>query len=144
MSKIGELWDEGVLPIKDGIYFSNGDSISLAVRFYPKQLIEKGDFFDLVSFLAENPDYLTNVDPTKIILLSNGDQCFLGEGSYGSEGFIAYKNLKGDLTWVMYFERSNPFINAKELSNNRIEVESSGNYQIVIELDNPTQITFSS
>lgn len=38
------------LPIKDGIYFSSGGSISLSIRFYPDLLIEKGDSFDLACF----------------------------------------------------------------------------------------------
>lgn len=137
MSKIVELWNEEELPIKDGIYFANGESFSLSVQFYPNLLIEKGKKFDLVSFLNENPDYLTSIDITKKIKMNTGEICLLSEGSYGSEGFIAYMTSDEHLKWVMYFEKSNPFINAIELPNRFLEVESSANYKIIIDLKNP-------
>lgn len=143
MSKIVELWNEEKLPIKDGIYFSNGVSISLSIEFHPDLLIEKGNSFDLVSFLKDEPDCVTYIDITQKIRMSDGYQCFLGEGSYGSEGFIAYITADGHLKWVMYFENSNPFINAVELSNKIIEIESSGNYKLVIDLKNPIQVSLS-
>lgn len=143
MSKIIELWNKEELPIKDGVYFSNGKSISLSMKFYPNLLIEKGDPFNLISFLKEESDNVTCIDIMKIIMMSDGYQCFLGEGSYGSEGFIAYITPERYLEWVMYFENSNPFINAIELSNKCIEVESSANYKIVIQLNNPTHVTLS-
>ena len=89
MSKIVELWNEEELPTKDGIYFANGDSISLSIQFYPQLSIKKGREFDLISFLNDRPDYLTRIDVTKRIEMSSKDQCLIGEGSYGSEGFIA-------------------------------------------------------
>lgn len=71
-----------------------------------------------------------------------GYQRFLDEGSYGSEGLL---HIISDryLKWVMYFEKFNPFINAIELSNKCIEVESSANYKIVIDLNIPILVTLS-
>lgn len=140
MSKIVELWNEETLPIKDGVYFSEGSAISLSIKIYPNLIIEKGEPFDLVDFLNREPDCITSIDSTKKITVSDGCQCVIGEGSYGSEGFIAYITPNGYLKWVMYFERSNPFINVVELSNKNIEVESSANYKIVIDLNNPIHI----
>ena len=48
------------------------------------------------------------------------------------------------MKWVMYFEKSNPFINAVELPGMALEVESSGNYKIIIDLTNPINITLST
>lgn len=137
MSEIVKLWNEEKLPIKNGIYFANGESFSLSIQFYPNLFIEIGKKFDLASFLNDNPDYLTNIDITKKIKMNTGEICLLGEGSYGSEGVIAYKTPDEHLKWVMYFEKSNPFINAIELSNKFLEVESSANYKIIIDLENP-------
>ena len=64
----------------------------------------------------------------------------LGEGSHGSEGFIAYITSDEKLNWVIYFEESNPFINAVELPNTFLEVESSANYKLILDLKNPINI----
>ncbi|MFQ0971360.1 MULTISPECIES: hypothetical protein [Gilliamella] len=140
MTKILALWNKQTLPIKDGIYFSTGESISLSTQFYPQLLIKKGKPFNLNLFLDKDPDNITNIDITKKITITNGNQCFLGEGSYGSEGFIAYLTPKDDLKWVIYFETSNPFINATELPNHFLIVESSADFKIVIELNNPINL----
>lgn len=143
MSKIIQLWNEEKLPIKDAVYFATGESIALSVQFYPKLLIEKGKKFDLNCFLKKEPDYLTNIDITKEVKINSCGKCYLGEGSYGSEGFIAYTKVNKELQWIIYFEKSNPFINAVEISNKLIEVESSANYKIIIDINNPIDIRFS-
>ncbi|OTQ57399.1 hypothetical protein B6D18_10210 [Gilliamella sp. A7] len=122
MSKINELWNKEKLPIKDGIYFANGES------------------FSLVDFLNQNPDCITHIDIFKKIKLQMGGTCLLGEGSHGSEGFIAYITSDEKLNWVIYFEESNPFINAVELSDAFLTVESSANYRIILDLKNPINI----
>lgn len=144
MSKIIELWNNEELPIKDGVYFSSGKSISLSVKVYPNLLIEKGDEFDLNDFLEQDPDEVTCIDVMKKIVVNDGHQCFLGEGSFGSEGFIAYLTNEGDLKWVMYFEHSNPFINAVKISNEVIEAESSARYKIIINVNEPANFRISS
>ena len=140
MSKINELWNKEKLPIKDGIYFANGESFSFLAKFYPYVFIEKGESFSLVDFLNQNPDCITHIDIFKKIKLQMGGTCLLGEGSHGSEGFIAYITSDEKLNWVIYFEESNPFINAVELSNAFHIVESSANYRIILDLKNPINI----
>jgi len=143
MSKIIELWNKEELPIKNGVYFSDGKSISLSIIAYPSILIEKGKEFDLDDFLVKNPDEVTSIDIMKRFNLSEEYQCILGEGSYGSEGFVAYLTSKDDLLWVMYFEKSNPFVNLIKLPNLNIEVESSANYKIIINVNDPSNIILS-
>lgn len=140
MSKINELWNKEKLPTKEGIYFANGESFSFLAKFYPHVFIKKGELFSLVDFLNENPDCITNIDILKKIEIQRGGTCLLGEGSYGSEGFIAYISPDEKLNWVIYFEKSNPFINAIELPDTFLEVESSTNYKIILDLKNPTNI----
>ena len=62
MSKISELWNKGQLPTKDGVYFANGESFSFFANFYPNIFIKKGESFNLVDFLYQNPDDITNID----------------------------------------------------------------------------------
>ncbi len=140
MSKINELWDKEKLPTKDGIYFANGESFSFMAQFYPYVFIEKGESFSLVDFLNQNPDDVTVIDIFKKIKIQTGGTCLLGEGSHGSEGFIAYITSDEKLNWVIYFEESNPFINAVELPNTFLEVESSANYKLILDLKNPINI----
>jgi hypothetical protein len=143
MTKILALWDRQTLPIKDGIYFATGDSISFSTQFYPQLFIKKGKPFNLNLFLSEDPDNITSIDIIKKIALNDGNNCYLGEGSYGSEGFIAYLTPENALKWVIYFETSNPFINAIELPNNFLMVQSSANFKITIELNNPINLVLS-
>ncbi|OTQ70548.1 MULTISPECIES: hypothetical protein [unclassified Gilliamella] len=140
MSKINELWNKEKLPTKDGIYFANGESFSFLAKFYPHVFIKKGGSFNLVDFLNKNPDCITTIDIFQKIKIQKGGTCLLGEGSHGSEGFIAYISSDEKLNWVIYFEESNPFINAIELPDKFLEVESSANYRIILDLKNPINI----
>ena len=140
MSKINELWNKEKLPTKDGIYFANGESFSFLAEFYPHVFIKKGESFNLVDFLNKNPDCITTIDIFQKIKIQMGGTCLLGECSHGSEGFIAYISSDEKLNWVIYFEESNPFINAIELPDKFLEVESSANYKIILDLKNPINI----
>ncbi|OCG10929.1 hypothetical protein A9G09_11555 [Gilliamella sp. wkB292] len=140
MTKIVELWHKQQLPIKDGIYFASGQSIALDAVFFPQLSIHVGEKFDLNVILNNDADNLTDIDIFDKIILANGDQCIIGEGSYGSEGFIAYLSANQDLIWVIYFEKSNPFIKVLPLTNQSIMVESSANFQLIIELANPVNL----
>jgi hypothetical protein len=143
MAKIVELWNKEELPIKDGVYFSNGKSIAISISIYPDLVIEKGAEFDLEDFLNEDPEEITNIDVMQKTAVNDKYQCVLGEGSYGSEGFIAYLTTEGNLEWVMYFEQSNPFVKVVKLSNDIIEVESSANYKLIIDVNEPEKFTAS-
>lgn len=140
MSKINELWNKEKLPIKDGIYFANGESFSFLTKFYPDIVIKKGKSFSLVDFLNKNPDCITDIDIFEKIKIQTGGAYLLGEGSHGSEGFIAYITSDEKLNWVIYFEESNPFINAVELPDTFLKVESSANYTIILDLKDPINI----
>ena len=140
MSKINELWNKEKLPIKDGIYFANGESFSFLAKFYSDIVIKKGKSFSLVDFLNKNPDCITDIDIFEKIKIPTGGACLLGEGSHGSEGFIAYITSDEKLNWVIYFEESNPFINAVELPDTFLKVESSANYTIILDLKDPINI----
>ncbi|CAM4172708.1 hypothetical protein [Serratia silvae] len=144
MAKIVELWNKEELPIKDGVYFSSGKSIAISISTYPDLVIEKGSEFDLEGFLNEGPEEITNIDIMQKVTVNDKFQCFLGEGSHGSEGFIAYLTIGGELEWVMYFEQSNPFVKVVKLSNETIEVESSANYKLIINVDEPENFIASS
>lgn len=139
-SIISELWSQGLLPIKEAIYFSDGKAFSYKITSYPLPDIEKGESFDFVDFYNKNKDEVTCVDIMMNIRLSNGCYCCVGEGSYGSEGFIAYLDECNILIWVIYSEASNPFFNVVECGGNTVIVESTANVKIRINIYNPMNL----
>ncbi len=140
MKNIVQLWEEELLPIKDAIYFSNGKSFLCKITSYPIPCIEKNGEFDFCNFYEENKDELTNIDKFKEIRLINNGYCCIGEGSYGSEGFIAYLDRNKKLIWVLYSEESNPFVNISEYTPDIIIAESSSNIRLKIDINNPIKL----
>jgi len=136
---IVDLWEKDMLPIKDAIYFSDGRSFSCKITSCPTQKIELGDKFDVNEFI-NNIDEITNIDGIKEIKLSNSGYCSVGDGSYGSEGFIACLGKGRNLIWVLYSEKSNPFINVREDPVNTIVAESSSGFRLKINLNNPLEL----
>jgi hypothetical protein len=66
-----------------------------------------------------------------------------GEGSYGSDGFIAVTNAKnGKLVWIAYFMESNPFIKL-EIKGFQLFASSSMDCVWTFELSDPTNFTVS-
>ncbi|MHA8111788.1 hypothetical protein ACX122_01425 [Kosakonia cowanii] len=140
MKNIIQLWEDGLLPIKNAIYFSNGKSFLCEIRPYPTPYIEKNGEFDFSAFYEEDKDEVTDIDKFREIKLANNCYCCIGEGSYGSEGFIAYLDENKKLVWVLYSEESNPFINVYEYMPGIIIVESSSNIRLRININNPVDL----
>lgn len=130
-----------MLPVKDAIYFSNGDSFHLRIQLYPTPVLHKGDSFSLISFYKENENEITNIDILKEVKLSNGFYCCVGDGSYGSEGFVACLDEKRNLLWVVYSEISNPFISAFENDFGYIIAKSSAEFKLKICIRDPRDMS---
>ncbi|BBE78320.1 MULTISPECIES: hypothetical protein [Enterobacteriaceae] len=137
---ISELWNQELLPIKDALYLSDGRAFSYKIASYPTPRVEKGESFDFVDFYNKNKDEVTSIDTIMNIKLSNGCYCCVGEGSYGSEGFIACLDKNKVLKWVIYSETSNPFFNIYEYEDDTILAESTANVKIKVNVNNPTNL----
>ncbi|WP_337039014.1 MULTISPECIES: hypothetical protein [Pseudescherichia] len=137
---ISELWGREILPIKDAIYFCDGSAISYKITSYPAPNVEKGNVFDFTDFYKNNKEEVTSIDIIMSIKLSNGCYCCVGEGSYGSEGFIAYLDESKELIWVIYSETSNPFFNIIECDRNTVLVESTTNIKIKFNTCDPASL----
>ncbi|EJI3495537.1 hypothetical protein NEU90_002889 [Salmonella enterica] len=140
MKNIIQLWEDNLLPIKDAIYFSNGRSFLCKIMDYPTLHIERNGEFDFSAFFEKNKDEVTDIDKFREIKLANNCYCCVGEGSYGSEGFVAYLDENKNLVWVLYSEESNPFINVSEYIPDIIIVESSSNIRLKININNPMDL----
>ncbi|WP_322047531.1 hypothetical protein [Paraburkholderia sp. J67] len=139
-SIISDLWENETLPVKSGVYFSDGRSIEIRLESFPAPTIEIGCEFNFTEFYSRNKDELTSIDCLKILQLSSGGVCCVGEGGYGSEGFISRLDEDGNLVWVIYSEKSNPFIDIFEIDDGYVVAKSSARYALKIALDNPIKI----
>ncbi len=140
MKNIIQLWEDNLLPIKDAIYFSNGRSFLCKIMDYPTLHIERNGEFDFSAFYEKNKDEVPDIDKFREIKLANNCYFCVGEGSYGSEGFVAYLDENKNLVWVLYSEESNPFINVSEYIPDIIIVESSSNIRLKININNPMDL----
>lgn len=142
MNLILKLWDEAKLLIRDGIYFADGRSFFVDVKHNGDMQIESIVSFDIESFFAADPEWVTSIDITKQAQLTDGSYFCCGEGSYGSEGFFAYLDDNKKLLWVIYFENLNPF-NSFTIQQDKVIVESTSGVKLKLNLIDPRTIEFT-
>ncbi|MDR0356588.1 MAG: hypothetical protein LBJ64_12765 [Deltaproteobacteria bacterium] len=130
------LWNDGHIPIFDGLYFPDGTIFDLRLRCCPSPRIIRGQPF-VVDWRNVDSSRLTSLTETFCLDLLEFGKMSLGEGSYGSEGFFAYYNGKNELQWACYSEFSNPFITAEYKGDGQAIVESSADYRINVDVLRP-------
>ncbi|EBF5850089.1 hypothetical protein FH026_12505 [Listeria monocytogenes] len=141
MIRINDLWNREELLIKNGIHFSDGSGVEVEISYYPVPDIKKGHYFSFLDVYKEDQENMTKIDVFKEIKLSNGFYCCVGEGSYGSEGFVTYLDERKNLLWVLYSETSNPFVNIMEECEGIVVAESSANFKIRLDVNKPTSLS---
>ena len=112
LSTIEKLWLSDNLPIVDGLFRADGTSWSVTLDPRAQDGLGIQQPFDLVAWLAVDSEYVTSIDVTsRVAMHHEGQLVYLcgGEGSHGSEGFVALLNHSERLVWVVYLERFNPF-----------------------------------
>ena len=139
-SIISKLWKEELLPIKEAVFFFDGRAKSCKITSFPTPKIEVGADFDFIDFYRNNNEEVTSIDIIKEVKLLNECYCCVGEGSYGSEGFIAYLDNDKNPIWILYSENSNPFVSVFEHEENTILVESTAGLKIQIDLHNTVNL----
>lgn len=143
MTLISRLWEDEKLPIKDGLYFADGKSFSIKLKFNGSMRIESINEFDLEALYMCDPEWITNIDITKIERLQNGYYFCCGEGANGSEGFFALLNSGKKLLWVAYFEELNPFCDFV-VRENAVIIKSTSGATIDLDLCNPKAMAIIS
>lgn len=136
MNLITNLWNAGRLPIKDGLYFSDGKSFFIKLKNDGKIFIDSLTECDLDSFHMSDPEWVTVIDVTKIERLATGEYFCGGEGANGSEGFFALLDSDKNLLWVTYFEELNPFFDFS-VQKNKVKVKSTSGIIFDVDIDNP-------
>ncbi|MFI8824378.1 hypothetical protein [Streptomyces sp. NPDC053431] len=136
MTAIERLWEDYELPIKDALHHADGQSY--AVGLDPAA---PGGFtilapFDLGELLKSDPSWVSEVDGLTAVDLGERGLLWGGEGSYGSEGFIARLTPDRALVWAMFFTESNPFDRIR-LSGNVATFSSTSGVEIAVDIDDP-------
>jgi hypothetical protein len=132
MTEIVTLWQEGHLPIEDGVYFADGRSYAVDVVEGRLSVVEP---VDLAELLAEDPEWVTSIDITRKVPVSDGFVCG-GEGSHGSEGFFARLDPAERLVWVCYLAESNP-VDELTVADGTLTVVSTSGVRITVDLVAP-------
>ncbi|MFC9293056.1 hypothetical protein ACFTWH_01060 [Streptomyces sp. NPDC057011] len=136
MTTIEGLWEDFELPIKDALHYADGHSYDVALdRAAPMGFTVLAPF-DLNEMLAGDPSWVSSVDGLAAVDLGDRGLLWGGEGSYGSEGFVARLTVDRALVWAMFFMESNPF-DRIQLSGNIATFSSTSGVEIAVDIDDP-------
>ncbi|WP_326656408.1 hypothetical protein [Streptomyces sp. NBC_00385] len=136
MSSIEQLWENYQLPIRNALHFSRGASFKIELSPADSAGYKILEEFDLESDLSLNPDWVSDIDGLCSVVLDGGDLLWAGEGSYGSEGFVARLNREKSLIWTVFLEESNPFQEIHLQGSTACFVSTSG-VRLRVNIDNP-------
>ncbi|MFD5390030.1 hypothetical protein ACFWMG_34945 [Streptomyces sp. NPDC127074] len=136
MTTITELWEELQLPIRDALHFTDGQSFDVSLTSESSSGLTVQTPFDLNTMLAEDPSWTSSVDGLVEADLGKRGLLWGGEGSYGSEGFIARLTTERSLVWAIFFMDSNPF-DQIQLTNNVATFTSTSTVEITVDIDDP-------
>ncbi|MER5758585.1 hypothetical protein [Streptomyces sp. NPDC002082] len=136
MTEIKRLWEDFQLPIRDALHFADGHSCDVALDSdVPSGLMVLGPF-GLAETLESDPSWVSSVDGLTAMDLGSRGLLWGGEGSYGSEGFIARLTADRALVWAIFFMESNPF-DRIQLSGNLATFSSTSGFEITVDIDDP-------
>ncbi|WKD33531.1 hypothetical protein [Streptomyces xanthophaeus] len=136
MTTIEGLWEDLELPVKDALHYADGHSYDVALdRAAPRGFTVRAPF-DLDEVLEGDPTWVSSVDGLAAVDLGERGLLWGGEGSYGSEGFVARLTVDRALVWAMFFMESNPF-DRIQLSGNVATFSSTSGFEIAVDIDDP-------
>lgn len=136
MAAIERLWEDFELPIRDSLHFADGHSYDVALDSAAPSGLRVLAPFDLDETLESDPSWVSEVDGLVAVDLGRKGLLWGGEGSYGSEGFIARLTVDRALIWAIFFMESNPF-DRIQLSDNVATFSSTSGVEIAVDIDDP-------
>ncbi|MEU2026580.1 hypothetical protein ABZ565_31150 [Streptomyces sp. NPDC016469] len=134
MTAIERLWEEWTLPIRDALHYADGRSYALTPAA-PTGFTVLAPF-DLDATLEDDPSWVSSVDGLTVADLGERGLLWAGEGSYGSEGFLARLTTGHALLWAVFFAESNPFDRIR-VSENVATFRSTLGIEIAVDIDDP-------
>ncbi|MFD5408766.1 hypothetical protein [Streptomyces nojiriensis] len=136
MTAIERLWVDLELPVKDALHYADGHSYAVALDAAAPKGFTVLAPFDLHELLEGDPSWVSSVDGLAAVDLGERGLLWGGEGSHGSEGFIARLTVDRALMWAMFFMESNPFDRIR-LSGNVAAFSSTAGCGIAVDIDDP-------
>ncbi|AYV28884.1 hypothetical protein EES41_19430 [Streptomyces sp. ADI95-16] len=136
MTAIERLWEDFELPIKDALHYADGHSWDVALDSAAPRGFTVLAPFDLDEVLEGDPSWVSSVDGLASVDLGEKGLLWGGEGSHGSEGFIARLTVDRAPIWAMFFTKSNPFDRIR-LSGNVATFSSTSGLEIELDIDDP-------
>ncbi|MFI5637318.1 hypothetical protein ACIA8H_07805 [Streptomyces goshikiensis] len=136
MTAIESLWGDFELPIRDALHYANGHSYDVALDSAAPTGFTVLAPFDLDEILEGDPLWVSSVDGLAAVDLGGKGLLWGGEGSHGSEGFIARLTVDRALIWAMFFTESNPFDRIR-LSGNVATFSSTSGLEIELDINDP-------
>ncbi|MFF6833496.1 hypothetical protein ACFY84_16700 [Streptomyces sp. NPDC012438] len=130
------LWEDFALPAEDALHYADGRSYGVVL-----DPAAPGGFavlapFDLGEVLEADPARVSSVDGLAVADLGEGGLLWGGEGSHGSEGFLARLTTDRALVWAVFFSESNPFSRVR-LSGNVAAFTSTSGFEVTVDIDDP-------
>ncbi|MEU1073178.1 MULTISPECIES: hypothetical protein [unclassified Streptomyces] len=133
---IENLWRSFELPTRDALHYADGNSYDIALdRATPAGFTVLAPF-DLTELLQDDPSRVSSVDGLAAVDLGERGLLWGGEGSYGSEGFVARLTADRALVWAIFFSESNPFDRIR-LTENVATFHSTSGVEIAVDIDDP-------
>ncbi|MFE2926496.1 hypothetical protein [Streptomyces goshikiensis] len=136
MTAIELLWEDFQLPARDALYFADGRSREVDLDSGAPSGVRVLAPFDLDEMLESDPSWVSSVDGLVAVDLGSKGLLWGGEGSHGSEGFIARLTVDRALIWAMFFTESNPF-DRIQLSGNTATFSSTSGSKLTVDIDEP-------
>ncbi|MFE3932838.1 hypothetical protein ACFXPJ_03295 [Streptomyces goshikiensis] len=130
------LWEDFQLPVRDALYFADGRSCEVDLDSGVPGGVRVLAPFDLDERLERDPSWVSSVDGLVAVDLGSKGLLWGGEGSYGSQGFIARLTVDRALIWAMFFTESNPF-DRIHLSGRMATFSSTSGFKVTVDIDEP-------
>ncbi|MEU4346952.1 hypothetical protein [Streptomyces sp. NPDC023838] len=136
MTTIECLWADFHLPVRDALHYADGRSFGVDLDPGVPSGLRVLAPFHLDEMLESDPSGVSSVDGLVAVDLGSKGLLWGGEGSYGSEGFIARLTVDRALIWAIFFTESNPF-DRIQLSGNVATFSSTSGFEITVDIDDP-------
>lgn len=140
MTAIERLWEDYELPVLDALHFADGRSYEVALTPGAPAGLTVLAPFDLDARPAEDPCWVSAVDGRASVDLGDRGLLWSGEGSYGSEGFLARLTADRELIWAVFLAESDPFTRIR-VSGNVAAFGSTAEFELAVDIDDPRKPT---
>lgn len=147
MDYIQHKWRSGLLPGVNCILYEDGKVVIANTYTMKDNDTNQSQWYwtplcdtTIDSLEKYESDAWTNIDIFHGAIKHGEDTIVFGDGSMGSDGFVASTDKNGQLKWGIFFTFSNPIVSAR-VENGILICTSELDSEIHIKLDDLTQIS---